>query len=196
MQDDEFYTNECVHGNTEAFGTLYDRYAEKIYRFVYYKTFSKELAEDIVSEVFVKALEKISSFDAGKGSFPTWLYRIARNAVIDHYRTRKALVPIDDVFDVAFDERTVEQLDALRSLARVQEFLESLNPKQREIIVLRIWEELSYREIAAIVGGTEDGVKMAFSRGIREVREKCGLLGVALLYALSASAALPFSKLS
>ena len=192
MQTDE---DLVVHMKTDtgAFGVLYDRYAEKMYRFVYYKTFSKETTEDIVSDVFMKALEKISSFDAAKGAFATWLYRIARNSVIDHYRTKKVAVPIDDVFDIGFDERTEEQHDAIRTLEKVADFLQTMNPRQREIITLRIWEGLSYREIADIVGGNEDSVKMAFSRGIREVREKCGPGTLALLFTV---ATLPFSELS
>lgn len=196
MNDDRLYAEKCQAGDTEAFGVLYDRYIEKIYRFIYYKIFSKETAEDLTSDVFTKAFQKIHSFDAGKGTFSAWLYRIARNTIIDHYRTRKADLPIDDVFDVAFDERTVEQKDAIMALEKVSKYLHTLNPKQREIITLRIWEELSYREIAEIVGGTEDSVKMAFSRSIRDVREKLGPIAVTVLLALGQSGTLPFHELS
>ncbi len=196
MDDDRLYAEKCQAGDTDAFGVLYDRYIEKIYRFIYYKIFSKETAEDLTSDVFTKAFQKIDSFDAGKGNFSAWLYRIARNTVIDHYRTRKATLPIDDVFDVAFDERTVEQKDAIMALEKVSKYLDTLNPKQREIITLRIWEELSYREIAEIVGGTEDSVKMAFSRSIRDVREKLGALAVVMLFTLLGTGTLPFHELS
>ncbi len=179
-------------GNSEAFGVLFDEYYDKIFRFVYYKVFNKELAEDITSDVFYKALTKLPSFDAEKGLFASWLYRIARNAVIDHYRTKHATETIDDAFDIGIDERTPEVLDAIADLKRVGEYLSTLTAKQREIITLRIWEEMSYREIAEVVGGTEDGVKMAFSRGIRELREKCGPL--AILFLVLAS--LPFYELS
>jgi RNA polymerase sigma-70 factor, ECF subfamily len=197
MEDDLVYTARCQLGNTEAFGVLYDRYLDKIYRFVYYKTFSKEMAEDITSDVFHKALQKIGSFDSEKGTFSAWLYRIARNSVIDHYRTNKPEVSIEDVFDIAVDERTVESLDAISELKKVTEYLETLNAKQREIITLRIWEELSYKEIAAMVGGSEDSVKMAFSRGIRELREKCGPVTVVSIFlACGALAPLLFKDLS
>jgi RNA polymerase sigma-70 factor (ECF subfamily) len=174
MEDDSVYARACQQGDTNAFGVLYDRYIDKIYRFVYYKVYVKEVSEDIVSDVFHKALQKIKTFDADKGTFSAWIYRIARNSVIDHYRKDKGDVPIDDIFDVGFDERTPESLDAVAALAKVSEYLETLSAKQREIITLRVWEEMSYQEIAAIVGGSEDSVKMAFSRGIRELREKCG----------------------
>lgn len=182
MEDDTVYTARLQLGDTEAFGVLYDRYLDKIYRFVYYKTFSKETAEDITSDIFHKALVKIGSYDSEKGTFSAWIYRIARNSVIDYYRTNKPEVSIDDVFDVAVDERTVESLDAIAGLKKVTDYLQTLNSKQREIIVLRIWEELSYKEIATIVGGSEDSVKMAFSRGIRELREKCGSVSAISLF--------------
>lgn len=179
-------------GDSAAFGLLFDTYYDKIFRFVYYKVFSKELAEDITSDVFYKALTRLPSFDADKGLFASWLYRIARNAVIDHYRTNHATETIDDAFDIGVDERTPEILDAIADLNKVSEYLGTLNSKQREIITLRVWEEMSYREIAEIVGGSEDSVKMAFSRGIRELRDKCGPIAVIVLLA----AALPFYELS
>ena len=142
----------------------------EIYRFIYYKTFNKETAEDLTSEVFHKALFKITSFDLDKGSFSTWLYQIARNRVIDYYRTAKSVVPLEDVFDMGIDERTPETLDAIAKLGEVTEYLQTLGAKQREIITLRVWEEKSYREIALIVGGSEDSVKMSYSRSIKELR--------------------------
>ncbi len=174
MEDDSVYVARCQSGDTEAFAVLYDRYLDKIYRFVFYKIFAKEVTEDIVGDIFHKALQKINSYDADKGVFSAWLYRIARNSVIDYYRQQKSDIPLEDVFDIGFDERTPESLDAISALDKVQEYLGSLNAKQREIIVLRVWEELSYKEIAAIVGGSEDSVKMNFSRSIRELRDKCG----------------------
>lgn len=197
MEDDSLYVKRCQVGETEAFGVLYDRYLDKIYRFIYYKTFNQETAEDITSSVFHKALEKINSYSEGKGSFSSWLYRIARNSVIDHYRTNKNNLSLEDVFEVGVDERTPETIDATRALKTVQTYLESLDARQREIITLRIWEDKSYKEIAEIIGGTEGSIKMAFSRGIRELREKCGSVSpLLLMIACSLDTALRFYDLS
>ena len=200
MEDDSQYVKQVQAGSAEAFGILYDRYLDKIYRFIYYKTFNKETAEDLTSEVFHKALVKITSFDLDKGSFSTWLYQIARNRVIDYYRTAKSVVPLQDVFDMGVDERTPETLDAVANLGEVKEYLQTLSAKQREIITLRVWEEKSYREIALLIGGSEDSVKMAFSRSIKELREKCGPVTLALLFVACNTwgemSRLPFSDFS
>jgi RNA polymerase sigma-70 factor (ECF subfamily) len=197
MEDDQQYVKRCQKGETEAFGVLYDRYLDPIYRFIYYKTFAKETAEDLTSDTFHKALKKINSFDAEKGNFSSWLYRIARNSVIDYYRTNKSALPLDDVFDVGVDERTSETLDAISQLEKVTAYLQTLNAKQREIITLRIWEDRSYKEIAELVGGSEDSVKMAFSRSIRDLREKCGAVPLGLLLiACGTFAWLPFHDFS
>ncbi len=168
------YVLKCQRGDREAFGVLYDRYAEKIYRFVYFKVLNKDITEDIVSAVFMKAYEKIASFNAQKGNFSQWIYSIARNSVIDHYRTARKNIDIEDIFDLGEDERTEVKIDARNLLKKVEKYLTKLNPRQREIVTLRVWEELSYREIAEIVGGSEDSVKVMFSRTIRELRSKLG----------------------
>ncbi len=194
--DDSTLVTESLAGKAEAFGTLYDRYIPRIYRFIYFKTFVKETAEDITSDVFHKAYIKLDSFDNTKGTFSQWIYRIARNAVIDHYRTQKKTIPIEDVFDLGEDDRTIEEHDALLTLERVRTFMETLKPHQRELITLRIWEDRSYREIAELIGGTEDSVKMAFSRTLKELREKCGPLALLILTAMLVSDSLPFRELS
>lgn len=169
------------HGESDAFGELYDRYITKIYRFIYYKVLHKETAEDIASDVFYKALANLASYDITKGPFAAWLYRIARNAVIDHYRATKATTNIEDVFDLGINERIAERIDAAATLAHVSEYMSTLTSKQREIVTLRIWGELRYREIAEIVGGSEDSVKMTFSRVIKDIREKFGPVAILLL---------------
>lgn len=189
MENEADIVQKAQAGDAEAFGRLYDHYLDAIYRFIYYKTFSREVAEDLTSDTFFKAFRQLGSYHSGRGRFNSWLYQIARNTVIDHYRTKKETVTIDDVFDIGHDERTPEQLDALAGLAKVEEYLKTLPARQREIITLRIWEGKSFDEIATILGGTEASMKMAFSRSIRQLRAVCGESAPLLLLLL---AALPF----
>ncbi len=178
---DSEYVVKCQGGDREAFGMLYDRYAEKIYRFVYFKVLNKDVAEDLTSAVFVKAYEKIGSFNGEKGNFSQWVYSIARNTVIDHYRTSRKNVDIEDIYDLGEDERTEEKIDARNLLQKVEKYLTKLSPRQREIVTLRVWEEMSYREIAEVIGGSEDSIKVMFSRTIRELLTKLGPKAVVAL---------------
>ncbi|MFN3693033.1 MAG: RNA polymerase sigma factor [Candidatus Paceibacteria bacterium] len=193
MENEADILERAQAGDSEAFGLIYDHYLDAIYRFIYYKVFSREVAEDLVSDTFFKALKQLQSYNSSRGRFNSWLYQIARNTVIDHYRTKKESVPIDDIFDLGHDERTPDQLDAVAGLAKVEEYLKSLPARQREIITLRIWEGKSFEEIATILGGTEGSVKMAFSRSIRQLREVCGDSAPLLLLL---AATLPFSVYS
>jgi RNA polymerase sigma-70 factor (ECF subfamily) len=189
MENEAVIVTRAQAGDSEAFGLLYDHYLDPIYRFIYYKVFCREVAEDLTSDTFMKALKRLGSYQVDRGRFNSWLYQIARNTVVDYYRTKKESVPIDDVFDLGHDERTAEQLDALAGLAKVEEYLKALPARQREIITLRIWEGKSFDEIASLLGGTEGSVKMAFSRSIRQLREVCGESALALLML---GTALPF----
>jgi len=165
------------YGDREAFGVLYDRYIEKIYRFIYYKTFDTEIAEDLTSSTFFKALNKIGTLDTTKGGFSAWLYSIARNTVIDHYRTNKFSANTgEDVFDLVSEELVAETVDTNQTLKRVTAYLSNLSREQREIVTLRLWEERSYQEIAEIIGGTETAARMSFSRTMKKLRADLGNL--------------------
>lgn len=173
--DDRQLIAAYKNGDSNAFGVLYDRYIKKIYNFIYYKTFDTAVAEDLTSTTFFKALNKIDTLDVERGNFSTWLYSIARNTVIDHYRSHAFNANEgEDVFDLSEENHTPAALDARHSLGVVEAYLAKLTPAQREIVTLRIWEERSYKDIADIVGGTENSVKMSFSRTIRKLREDLG----------------------
>jgi RNA polymerase sigma-70 factor, ECF subfamily len=161
----------CQEGRLEEFGRLYDAYIKKIYDFIYYKTTHKETAEDLTSATFMKALEKIKTFSSGKGTFQAWLYQIARHTVIDHYRTKKEAVDIADIWDLAGKEDIEQDLDVKAKLADVEKHLANLKSEQRDIIIMRVWQELSYREIAETLGKSEASCKMAYSRAITTLRQ-------------------------
>ncbi|MCW1891959.1 MAG: sigma-70 family RNA polymerase sigma factor [Candidatus Uhrbacteria bacterium] len=164
----------CQAGTPGRFDDLYQLYAEKIYRFIFFKTFHRETAEDITSDVFMKALERIGQFDAARGTFSAWIYRIARNAVIDHYRTNRTSEEIEDGWTVVSSTDVERDAETAVAFEKVQEALKLLKPEQREIVVMRLWDGLSHQEIAAILGMTESNVKQVFSRTIRRLREEFG----------------------
>lgn len=173
--------NECQQGNWSNFGQLYDYYIKRIYSFVYYKTSHKETAEDLVSQTFMKAVSRISQYYADKGTFSSWLYQIAENTVIDHYRKQKPAENIDDVWDLQANINIEEEVEHTRELEELKKYLDILTPEQRKIIVLRVWDELSYKEISEIVNKSEDNCKMIYSRALKSIKNKVPISVLLLL---------------
>lgn len=170
-------------GDVQAFGRLYDTHAKKIHDYLYYRAHHRETAEDLTSKAFMKALEKFSTFDPAKGSFSAWMYRIARNVLVDHYRAERPTTDIEDVWDALRDPKTdlPRDADARARLKEVEAHLAALPSAQREIVVMRVWDGLSYAEIAEITGKTEAACKMTFSRAAAVLRSSLPLAILALL---------------
>lgn len=122
-----------------------------MYKFVYLKTFDKELAEDITSDVFMKALSKIRSFDTkADSSFKAWIYKIAYNTIVDHYRTRKEEPSLEEVAERGYLIDIGDEIDKKEQSKKVLAFLDTLDSRAKKIIVMRFWDDLSFKEIAEI----------------------------------------------
>lgn len=171
----------CQEGNTEAFGGLYDLYVKKIYNFLYFRTHHKQTAEDLASTVFTKALEKIRQFDSSKAQFSTWLYQIARNSLIDHYRTLKSSENIEDAWDLPSQSNVERDADTMLALEKVKEQIKQLPALQRDIVIMRLWDGLSHAEISSILGITEGNSKVSFSRAVDKLRVEVGVIGLIVL---------------
>lgn len=171
-------------GDRHAFGVLYDQTVASIYGFLYYTTLRREVAEDLTSITYIKALECISTFtDRGEGSFRAWLYAIARNTSTDHFR-KATTVPLPEDMDIPESIPSARRMEAQADLAAAQRELEKLPPPQRDIIIMRIWQDLSFRDIAATLGKTEASCKMMFSRAIRDLRTRLPLTTLLFLLTL------------
>ena len=175
MSAQEQIIRECQKGNLDEFTELYNQYFEKIYRFIYYKTHHQQTTEDLTSQVFIKTLENIDRFNPRQGLFSSWLYRIARNKVIDYYRTEKKEFDITGFWDLKTGGKIDYDLENKEKLDEVRRYLDKLKPEQREIIVMRIWDGLSYQEIAEVLNKKEANCKMIFSRTMRKLREEIPL---------------------
>lgn len=162
---------QCQQGNLDGFGQLYDRYVQPIYRFIYFKTHHKETAEDLTSTTFMKALEGIPSFNAKKASFKTWLYRIARNTVIDHYRMSRPTESLEDAWGVSDGANLERDTDSQLKIEAVERYMKLLKPDQREVVLLRVWGGHSFAEIAEIMGKSEGSCKMNFKRVMEKLRD-------------------------
>lgn len=156
----------------ENFEILYNTHVRKIYKFFYYRINSKETSEDLTSRTFVKALEKINTYNSQKGSFSSWIYTIARNNLIDYYRKNRYSEDIDNVLGIKDKSDFVRDVDARNQLKKIRKYLEVLTEEQRNIVLMRVWDDLSFKEIAEIVGKSEVSCKMMFSRTIARIRKE------------------------
>jgi RNA polymerase sigma-70 factor (ECF subfamily) len=154
-----------------AFALLYDRYVDRVYRYVRYRTSDPRDAEDLTSDVFFRALRAIGRYSP-RAPFYAWIYKIARNAVIDHRRAGRAEVPLTDVDPTdpapSLDpERNLMAGDRRACLARA---LAHLAEDQQEVIVLRFIEGLTPEECAQVVGKRPAAVRDIQFRALRALR--------------------------
>lgn len=158
--------------DTQRFASLYDAHVRDIYKYLYYRTQHRETAEDLTSQVFLKALDKFAAYDEARGAFIAWLYRIARNTLIDHYRSSRETLDIEDVWDLQSDSDVVRDAEAQERIEKLRPYLSALPREQRELLLLRLWDGLSYAEISEILGKSEDACKMAYSRVVARLRKE------------------------
>lgn len=165
----------AVSRDREAFGQLYDSYANRIYRYIYFRIGIHAEAEDLSEEVFVRAWEAISRFDWQKGGFAGWIFRIAHNLIIDYYRTRRETVPIETVEPVATGlsnpERVLEKEELRGAL---QNALHRLTPEQQQVILLRFIEGYSSREVAKIMSKSDEAIRALQYRALASLSRVLG----------------------
>lgn len=159
-------------GDSEAFGLLYDHYNGAVYRFLYYRTRSQALAEDLTSETFFRALRSMTGFRWQGKDFGAWLMTIARNLATDHFkagRTRLELTTEDmGLHDDAAEGPETEVLAGLTNEMLLQA-LAKLPVEQRDCVVMRFLQGMSIAETAAVLGRSEGAIKQLQLRGVRNL---------------------------
>ena len=159
-------------GDAAAFGALYDRYVDAVYRYVFYRVRNDADAEDLVSDVFMRALRAIPRYEP-RVAFLAWLYRIARNAVIDRARRSRTQISFEDALAHPNVDQVVEPdatILALSDKEAVRDALAKLTPLQQEVIVLRFVEGYTTHEIADLVGKREGTVRGIQFRALEALR--------------------------
>lgn len=176
MNGEEQLIQEAVRGDSSAFGALYDHYQPAIYRFVVVKVGSREEAEDITHRVFLSAWTKVRTYRHRGYPFSSWLYQIARNMVIDHYRSRRDDVSLDKLDPESSIIPAVAQMDLSikLQLEKVHRAIKGLKPDYQDVIILRFVEDLPLKEVSAILKKSEGAVKLAQHRAIKELKKKLG----------------------
>jgi RNA polymerase sigma-70 factor (ECF subfamily) len=159
-------------GDSEAFGQLYDHYQGPVYRFVYYRTRSRTLAEDITSETFLRALRNMSGFRWQGKDFGAWLMTIARNLCTDHFKAGKTRLE-QTTDDMGRHDNATEGPEnaVLAGLANevLLDGLRQLSDEQRDCLIMRFLQGLSIAETAQILGRSEGAIKQLQLRGVRNL---------------------------
>ncbi len=161
-------------GDSEAFGRLYDSYLEMVFRYVLYRVGSQAMAEDIVSETFLRALRGISTFTWQGRDIGAWFITIARNLIIDHKKSGHARMefPTDDILSAAQAQVVSgpeESVLAVFTSRALLDAVRALSPDQQECVVLRFMEGLTVRETALAMGRNEGAIKALQFRATRSL---------------------------
>lgn len=151
-----------------ALSELYDNYAPQIYAYIYRRVGDAGTAEDLTGDVFVRMLRAIQNDRAWQDSFQGWLYRIAHNLVVDHYRRQPSTpdLELDETVILAAEEDPNRDIDQLLAREQLQQAIHLLTPDQQQVLALRFGEGLTTNETAAIVRKTAGAVEALQRRAI------------------------------
>jgi RNA polymerase sigma-70 factor (ECF subfamily) len=177
VEQDQELLDRCLAGEDSAWEALLRDYTRKIYNLCYRFTGRVEEAEDVTQEVFIKVFQTLKSYDAAQGSFSTWLNRVARNHLVDHYRrTRKDRVTssLEDELPAAEQKPSPHmeptgQVESRERRETLQLALDKLSPDLREAVILRDLHDLDYEEIALVLKVPQGTVKSRINRGRLEL---------------------------
>jgi RNA polymerase sigma factor (sigma-70 family) len=166
--------NDKVSGSiAKAFGELYEQYLPKVFRYINYRINDISMAEDITSTVFEKALTKFQSYSSEKANFSTWIFSIARNTLIDHYRVHKNHnIPLDPEIPLPAENTNPEdELVQSEECRILQQCVARLSKHEQEIISLKFGAEMTNRQIAKTTGLSESNVGTILFRAVRKLRD-------------------------
>jgi RNA polymerase sigma-70 factor, ECF subfamily len=170
---DEIALAKAAEGDTEAFSVLYDRYVERIYSYIYYRTGNTSDAEDLTARVFHRAIGHISTYTDRGVPFSAWLYRIAHNLVANWHRdnSRRREVPLDDHLDLPqHGDHPETALVKSQELEKLLVSLRKLPSDRQQIIILKFTQHLTNGEIAVIMSRSEGAIKSLYHRTLLELR--------------------------
>jgi RNA polymerase sigma-70 factor (ECF subfamily) len=173
---DRTLVERCLRGDSAAWEDLVRLHSRRVYGLCYRFTGRDSEAQDLTQDVFLRVFRALSTFRSAEGSFSTWLARLTRNLLIDHYRrTRNERITdsIEEQLPRVEETRTVARSDAAVAGREASELLQGalakLSPELRETIILRDLQDMEYREISQVLGIPEGTVKSRLNRGRAEL---------------------------
>lgn len=167
----------AIDGDTVAFGLLYERHLDAIYRYVFFRVNSSADAEDLTEDVFVSAWESLASFKADDSrAFLSWLYRIAHNRVVDYYRKRQPLSWTSE--QLAMEEARTPDVEEIAHInhdaRRLAQAVSQLEDTEQQVVILRFIEGLSHSEVANIIGKSEGASRIIQHRALLNLKALMG----------------------
>ncbi len=168
---------KACSGDRDAFGALYERYVDRIYRYVYFKVGHRAQAEDLTGQTFLKAWDAIGDYEWRDHPFGAWLFRIAHNLVVDHHRSRREVYGLDDATQQLEakasrdDVRPERVLAEMISMERVRHAIGRLTEEQQQVLVLRFFEGLDTGEVAELMGKRRGAIRGLQFRALSALRE-------------------------
>lgn len=154
----------------DAFGQIYSLFYERIYKYCHFNCNNQETAIDICQDTFIKAWKALPRFDTSKGTFQAFLYRIAKNLIIDNSRKKKE-ESINNYEHLETKEDFASDIDKNTNISNLKGAIEQLKQKDKQIIVLHYFEELPGADIAKIIGIHEGALRVRTHRIIKKLKE-------------------------
>jgi len=170
MDEKELVKN--AKNDKKAFEQLYEIYFDKIYSYIYYKTYNHYITEDLTSETFFKVMRNISKYIEKEDiPFSAWIFKIAQNTVNDYYRKKKVFIELDKIensiqHDINVEEQVLKKIDNKKLI----EALNKLTEEQREVVILRYGSNLKLNQIAKIKNKSEVAIRGLFFRAVNSLR--------------------------
>lgn len=159
-------------GDAEAFGLVYNEYLTPIYRYIYLRVRDKELANDLTQDVFIKVFNSLESFTIRSTSPLAYFYTVARNILVDNYRKKKSVILGEEELEMRMiDEDDPEKQAIVKdTINTLSQALENISSNEAEALTLKFIEDYSNKEIAEIMGKSEEAVRQLQSRGMKALR--------------------------
>lgn len=169
---DKILVTQTKAGKEQAYVKIYNKYYDDIYRFIFFRVSSQAVAEEIAAEVFLAVWKYITEKQETIDNCRALLYKIARNMIVVHYRKHKNLSLESLNLQIADDSEPIgDQIDFKRDLNAVRTALKQLSDEQQQIVILRFMRDLSYQEIAQIIGKRSGAVRVIVHRSIRKIQQ-------------------------
>jgi len=170
-------------GDKEAVGALYEAYAQPIFRYISYRVESDTVAEDLTSEVFLRMVQSLPSYQQMGAPFGAWLFRIAANQITDHYR-RKKRGDSEELSENHASEDTdpFGKLEKKEERAALRHALQALPQDYQTLLILRFMQQRSHHEVAAILDKSEAAIRVMQHRALKALAKELGSAGKARSY--------------